>query len=270
MFSISDIIISFLRIIMNKNTRLAKLPNKGRVLIFTDLHGNLEDYNKYLEKWDCDDPDCHIIIAGDFIHSIYKKDCSVEVLDDIIDKYKRYDNFHPLLGNHEWVHIVDVNVFKVDLNQKIDFEELIVEKKSSLEPYLSNYIDFFKSIPFFIQCENGVFVAHAGPSPKIKTFIDYQRIVEGEEYLKEEVYNVLWSRPKKDYSADDVSLFLDIVQSEVMVVGHSVVDGYEIFGRQMILSSSFGSEKKMYLDIDLEKPICNMVDLVRCLKDLED
>ncbi|MEE1133192.1 MAG: serine/threonine protein phosphatase, partial [Methanobrevibacter sp.] len=59
---------------MSKNGRLMKLPKRGRALIFTDLHGDLDDYNKYLEKWDFNDPDCHIIIAGDFIHSIYKKD----------------------------------------------------------------------------------------------------------------------------------------------------------------------------------------------------
>ena len=255
---------------MNKAARLIKLPKKGRVLIFTDLHGNLEDYGKYLEKWDSADPDCHMIIAGDFIHSIYKNDSSVEVLDDIIDKYKKYDNFHPMLGNHEWVHIVNVNVLKADINQKLDFEEMIVSKKSSLEPYLSNYIEFFRSIPFFIQCDNGVFVAHAGPSPKIKTCGDFNAIIEGEEYLEESVYYALWSRPKKHYIAEDVSRFLDIVQSNVMVVGHTVVDGYKVFGRQMILSSSFGCENKMYLDIDLEKPINDMDDLIKCLKKLED
>lgn len=256
---------------MCKNGRLMKLPKRGRALIFTDLHGDLDDYNKYLEKWDFNDPDCHIIIAGDFIHSIYKKDYSLEVLEDMIDKYKKYDNFHPILGNHEWAHIVGANVFKANINQKIDFERMIIEKRGSLDPYLSDYIDFFKSIPFFIQCENGVFVSHAGPSPKIKTYDDYKSIIEGEEYLDRSVYYVLWSRFEKDYSIEDVSRFLDIVESNVMVIGHNVIsEGYEIFGRQMILSSSFGAEKKLYLDIDLERQISNTDDLIKCLKNLDE
>lgn len=183
-------------------------------------------------------------------------------------KFKKYDNFHPLLGNHEWAHITNANVFKANINQKNDFEKLIVEKKSSLEPYLTNYITFFKSIPFFIHCDNGVFVSHAGPSKKIETYEDYVYIVEDDEYFSEFVYSVLWSRPDKDYDEDDVSLFLDIVKSNVMVVGHTVVDGYREFGKEMILSSSFGTENKLYLDIDLSKDVKDMDDLKAFLKKL--
>lgn len=255
---------------MDENARLIKLPKKGRVLIFTDLHGNLEDYNKYLDKWDSNDPDCHIVIAGDFIHSIYKEDYSVEILEDIIEKYKKYDNFHPILGNHEWVHIANANLFKGNVNQKKYFEKLIVDKKSSLEPYLSNYIDFFKSIPFFIQTENGIFISHTGPSPKIETYEDYEYIVEDDDYYNELVFSVVWARPNKDYTEEDVSFFLDLVGSNVMVVGHTVADGYTIFGKQMILSSSFGSDEKLYLDIDLSEPIENMDDLIDNLKNLDE
>jgi serine/threonine-protein phosphatase PP1 catalytic subunit len=56
-----------------------------------------------------------------------------------------------------------------------------------------------------------------------------------------------------------------------MVIGHNVIsEGYEIFGRQMILSSSFGAEKKLYLDIDLERQISNTDDLIKCLKNLDE
>ncbi len=254
---------------MDDNTRLIQLPDKGRVLIFTDVHGNIEDYNKYLDKWDSNDSDCHIVIAGDFIHSIYKQDYSIEILEDIIEKFKKYDNFHPLLGNHEWSHIANANLFKGTINQKKDFEEMIVERKSSLEPYLSNYITFFKSIPLFVQTENGLFISHAGPSKKIETYEDYEYVVEDDDYYNELIFSVVWSRPEKDYSEYDVSNFLDIVKSNVMVVGHTIVDGYRIFGKQMILGSSFGSKKKLYLDIDLEKPINNMDDLVGKLKPLD-
>ena len=44
---------------MDENTRLVKLPKKGMLLIFTDLHGDWEDYKKCLDKWDSNNPDCY-------------------------------------------------------------------------------------------------------------------------------------------------------------------------------------------------------------------
>lgn len=255
---------------MDDNTRLTELPSRGRLLVFTDLHGNLEDYRKYLEKWDSGDSDCHIVIDGDFIHSIYKEDCSVEILDDIIDKFKMHDNFHPILGNHEWSHIANANLFRGTVNQKKDFENLIVEKKSSLEPYLSNYINFFKAIPLFVKTENGIFISHTGPSREIENYEDFEFIVEDDDYYSEFVFSVLWARPEKDYDEEDVSYFLKLIESNVMVVGHTVVDGYEAFGNQLILSSSFSRGRKCYLDIDLSRPIENMDELIKCLKCLDD
>ena len=118
------------------NEKFVQLPAKGRLLVVTDLHGNLEDYEKYIELWDCDDPDCHLVFVGDFIHSTDDNDGSIEIIEDAIDKYNKYPNFHPLLGNHEWSHIVKSPVFKGHSNQTQEFEDLIKVKKGRLEPYL--------------------------------------------------------------------------------------------------------------------------------------
>lgn len=253
---------------MSSYNRLITLPRKGRLLIFTDVHGNLEDYRKYLSKWDSDNPDCHILIDGDFIHSIYVDDYSIEILEDMIEKYYSYDNFHVILGNHEWAHITKANVFKANVNQRRDFEKMLAKKRGSLEP-LDDYVKFFKDLPFFLQTDSGIFVSHAGPSQKIEIFDDYELILEEEDYFNEYVFSMLWSRPKKDYDEYNVSLFLDLVGSNVMVVGHTVVDGYEVYGKQMILSSSFGTDNKMYLDIDLTKDVNDMEDLKSFLKNLD-
>jgi serine/threonine-protein phosphatase PP1 catalytic subunit len=31
--------------------KIVELPKKGHAIIVTDIHGNLTDYNKYLELW---------------------------------------------------------------------------------------------------------------------------------------------------------------------------------------------------------------------------
>lgn len=248
------------------SNRLIKLPNKGKLLIVTDLHGNLEDYETYMKKWDSNDPDSYIVIAGDFIHNVYKEDYSIEILDDIMEKSKEYDNFYPLLGNHEWSHIINGNLFKANINLRLDFENLIKEKKGSLEPYLSEYISFFKSLPFFMQTENGLFISHAGPSCQISSHEDFKSFIQDDEYYSDLAWSALSVRPESDYDENDVSHFLDMVNSRLMVVGHTAVNGYWVFGRQIIISSSFSKGDKYYLEIDLSKTIDTMDDLKKCLK----
>ena len=82
------------------NEKFVQLPAKGRLLVVTDLHGNLNDYEQYIGLWDYKNPDSHLVFVGDFIHSTDDDDGSIEMIEDVMDKYNKYPNFHPLLGNH--------------------------------------------------------------------------------------------------------------------------------------------------------------------------
>ena len=73
----------------------------GRLIVVSSLEGKLDYYKKYLSLWDENDPDCHIVFLGNLIYSIENDDKSIEILDDAIEKSKKYDNFHYLLGIHE-------------------------------------------------------------------------------------------------------------------------------------------------------------------------
>jgi serine/threonine-protein phosphatase PP1 catalytic subunit len=71
---------------MNKEITL---PQKGRLLVVTDLHGDYDSYEKYLELWDKNDENSHIVLIGDMIHSSLGFDESVEILDDVIMKSRQ-------------------------------------------------------------------------------------------------------------------------------------------------------------------------------------
>lgn len=245
--------------------KFIQLPAKGRLLVVTDLHGDLEDYEKYIDMWDCNNPDHHLVFVGDFIHATCEDDGSIEIIDDVIEKYEKYPNFHPLLGNHEWSHIVRSPVFKGFNNQTQEFEDLIKKKKGSLEPYLTDYVEFFKSMPLFVQTENGLFISHTGPSRFIHSMNDFNMIFDN-DYNYDLLHDFLWNRYDNDYSVADVEGFLEIIGSNCMVVGHTVVDGYFTYGNQLIVSSSFGSDNKAYLDVDLSLPVRNVDYLINNIK----
>ena len=239
------------------NSKLIQLPSKGRLIVVTDLHGDYEDYMKYLNLWDKNDKDCHIVFTGDLIHSPYPTDQSVEILDDTITKNKNYSNFHVLLGNHELSHITDTNIIKMDKNLRVSFEELIINKKGNLQPTLDKYKDYFKKLPLFLKTDNGIFISHAGPSKNINSKEDLKKIYSN-NYKNQLLHDFLWNRFRLDYNKTDISNFLKITESNCMVIGHNIVDGYKIYGKQLILSSSFQTSNKMYLNIDLTKIIENI------------
>ncbi|MBR5503134.1 MAG: metallophosphoesterase [Methanobrevibacter sp.] len=263
------------------NDKLIKLPKQGRLMVVSDLHGNLKDYESYINLWDMEDSDFHIVFLGDLIHSPYFNDKSIEILDDVIEKDKEYSNFHALLGNHEWAHITHRDIYKNGENIREEFEHLVSYKKGFIEPSITEYIKFFKTMPYFVQTENGLFISHAGPSKKVKSIEDFNSIFDG-DYNNQILDEFLWLRPKRNlygrrhvlsnsnlYDEGDIFSFLDVVGSNCMVVGHSPVDGYKQYGNQLIISSSYETEDKVYLDIDLSKDIKHMRDLLDCIRYLD-
>lgn len=250
------------------NDRLIELPDHGRLIVVTDLHGNLDDYNRYLNLWDESDPDFHIVFTGDLIHGIDEKtDKSVEILDDAMAKSKKYSNFHTLLGNHEWAHITNTEIYKNNQPLLLGFKNTISYRKGFIEPHLTRYVQFFKTMPYFVKTKNGLFISHSGPSDKIRTIEVFNRMFDW-DYSSPVLYDFLWNRYNSvtDYTKSDVTRFLEIVGSKVMVVGHCPVESYKVFGSQIIMSSSFATKVKTYLDIDLSMEIEDVKDVQKQLK----
>lgn len=247
------------------NDKLIELPDYGRLIVVSDIHGNLEDYNRYVNLWDENDPDFHIVFLGDLIHATGDDDGSIEILDDVIEKSK-YPNFHTLLGNHEWSHIVNSDIYKNGEDLKRNFEALVSYKKGFIEPSLTRYIKFFKTMPYFVKTSNGLFLSHSGPSTKVKSIEAFNLIFES-DYSSPILYDFLWNRYNSvnDYIKSDVDTFLEVIGSKYMVIGHTVVESYKLFGNQMILASSFYTKVKTYLDIDLSKELNSMKDLQKQL-----
>lgn len=250
------------------NDKLIELPDYGRLIVVTDLHGDLDDYNHYLSLWDESDPDFHIVFTGDLIHGLDEEtDGSVQILDDAMAKSKEYSNFHTLLGNHEWAHITNKEIYKNNQPLLLGFKNVISFSKGFIEPHLTNYIKFFKTMPYFVKTANGLFISHSGPSDKVRSIEAFNKIFEG-DYSSPILYDFLWNRYNSvtDYTKEDVKRFLEIVGSKVMIVGHCPVESYRLYSNQIIMSSSFQTKVKAYLDIDLSMEINDVKDVQKQLK----
>lgn len=239
---------------------LVTLPRRGRAMVVTDLHGNLEDFKKIMNMWGkCFNHQCHLILTGDFIHAMGREnDHSIEIIEEVQYYTAKYDTFHPLLGNHEWATITKILIYKGGVNQNLTFEALLKETfPDAWEEKLEEYINFFQTLPVAVRTENGVFISHAGPV-NVNSIQDIINLTRNGYLDNQSLYDLLWRRdPKKR----DVNQFLEKVDCQAMVVGHTPVDGYKLKGNLLILSSSYGKGRKVYLDLDLEKEIAGGRDL---------
>ncbi len=255
---------------MKQYEKLIKLPLKGKALIITDLHGNLEDYNKYMDIWkEFKDKKNHLIITGDFIHSCYQIDGSLEIIDSVKNHFENEKNFHVLLGNHEWAQIIGESVYKGFSNQTQDFIDLIQEKyDNNADNKMESYINFFKKLAIAVKTENKVFISHAGPSQHLKNEDDIKTISENDYSHNLILYEMLWSR-NMECSRNYLNPFLKHLKCNASIVGHTPVNGVELQGNQLIVSSSFGMGKKAYIELDLKQEINTSKDLLKMVKYLD-
>ena len=181
---------------MKEHEKLIELPLKGKALIITDLHGNLGDYNRYMEIWtEFNDKNNHLILTGDFIHSSFVNDGSLEIIDSVKKHYENEENFHVLLGNHEWAQILDESIYKYGLNQTQDFKGLVYKKygdKTSVK--MEFYKKFFNTLAIAVRTENKVLISHAGPSQHLKNEDDIKNISNNQYSNNLILYEMVWNR----------------------------------------------------------------------------
>jgi serine/threonine-protein phosphatase PP1 catalytic subunit len=251
------------------NGKLVELPRKGIALIVTDIHGNITDFKKFMDIWSSfdDDDDNHLILTGDFIHAMgLDNDQSVEILEYVKFRYENSNNFHVLLGNHEWATMSNKVLYKAGINQTHNFDELLKEKfQDDCKKKREEYIEFFKELPIAVRTDNRIFISHAGPPHDIHS-LDEIANIKNEGYNNPKLIEFLWSR-KDDFTKNVLETFLDTVNCKFMVVGHTPVDGIKlIYKKQLIVSSSYGKGKKAYVELDLEKEINKSKDLLKMVK----
>lgn len=251
--------------------KLVNLPAKGRAIVVTDLHGNLADFSRYMQIWeDFEAEDLegenHFILTGDFIHSMNGPDGSVEILEFLIPLWADSQNFHLLLGNHEWATLTGVPVYKGGFDQTLGFEFLLKEKfRDGWMEKLEEYAEFFKKLPLAVKTGNKVFISHAGPPHGIKNINDITNIADVGYTQNDKLDEILWNR-YGSYTAEDVESFLKAVECNAMIVGHTPVDGVKLIGNQLVVSSSYSSGRKAYIGLDLENKIENAADLLGMVK----
>lgn len=266
--------------------KAARLPDRGVLLVATDLQGNLGDYRAmksvYARELAAGNEPV-LAFCGDMVHGPCPElhapgmwprhlgtpyvDASREVLLDF-DDFTRDARAFSLLGNHEHAHIGGPRVPKF-------YPDEAAVLDASLGPERDRAHAFLRTWPLVAVAPCGVVLTHGAPRRTEASLDDFEALTydgfRGESlsrmHERGTVGALLWARHASPAHARAL-LAVATVTGEpgaFVVYGHDVVSkGYEVEGdEQLCLSTSFGlfDCHKTYLRLDLAARYRSVRDL---------
>ncbi len=260
-------------------SKLLELPDSGRLLVSTDLHGNLEDFEALRAIWEADRT-AHWLILGDIVHGPSEQaaarkpefhgyqDQSAALVAEVARLVVEYPNVNALLGNHDWAHIGGPMTRKFWTNEPAHLESTM--DTESVEAMR----EFFHSLYLWAWAPNGVFFSHgaAAVAPEDLTLLENLRF-DSRQLADRAVMNSAMC----SYGQDDETMrgFLDImgglvgVPLNVLVHGHDRdEDGWYTEGPHQACPVIFGAlhDRKAYLELDLDGEYSEAEALTNCVR----
>jgi len=257
------------------------LPARGRVVLCTDLHGNLGDFEQVVAAFEEAraeaEGEAYLLFTGDLIHGpcygeriwpehlgTFYRDRTVELLEAFV----RVASAHPgrvfsLIGNHEHSHIGGPHTrkFHKDPSETEFLERWLGPTRTRAAQEL------FRSFPIVALLGRSVVATHGAPRPLLASFEEIATIEYAgheERSIREMIQvpvlgELFWCRNSGTLAVRRFLQRMDVGgrSPRLVVYGHDPVrKGYLREGdEQLCLSTSFGlkDEKKVYLDLDLER-----------------
>jgi len=252
--------------------RVVELPDRGRLIVGTDLQGNLADFERLVEHFvraHEEHPDgAFLVVTGDLVHGpeipeqhwpeylgTYFHADSAAVLDRAQALATRFPGrVHYLLGNHEHAHIGGPVVSKFFANEALRLEKLMgAARTEEVRTWFANW-------PLVAYAPSaGLLMVHGAPNAAIRSVRDIEDVSlegRGDGSVDEVAAELLWARTA---STERARSFLRAIHPAltVAVYGHDVArEGYAIDREPLLcLSTSFGCHDgdKLFLDWDLSR-----------------
>jgi len=250
-------------------SRVLRLPATGRLLVGTDLQGNLADFRAMERHFLAAGPDAVLLFTGDLVHGPdeatsrdWPEALGTPYLDEsyaLLEAFLELGAQHPgrvhcLMGNHDHAHVGGPVTAKF-------YDDEAAALEARLEPaQVARLKEALRQFPLVAVAPCGVVLLHGAPSANLSGPEDLEEVpLEGYrsltygDFLEVPVVGpLLWSRMATDAEAER---FVTALGGELAIFGHDIVrEGWAKDGpRQLCLSTSFGllDEHKTYVELDL-------------------
>lgn len=248
------------------------LPNKGKMIISTDLHGNYHDYKQlkdiFLQQHQNDNK-IYWIILGDVVHGpnrefaekspLYNfEDLSWQIVEDLISLQTQYPNhIYYILGNHDHGHIGGPHTTKF-----YDDEVVALEKKLTSQQQLKMQ-NFFRKALLAVIAPCGLFLTHGSPDDTLKD-IEHLNNISFDILQNSDYHNQILKSFLTHYGQESqtTNTLLRTISKQLQIDLHIVVHGHDrdvngwfTEGKNQCCPVIFGAfpQKKRYMLVDLSK-----------------
>ncbi len=232
--------------------KLVKLPEKGKLVIVGDTHGDF-DTTRIIVKNFLDKRNCYLLFLGDYVDRGEK---SKENIDFLLSLKEKHDNLILLAGNHEMFPVVECS--------PSEFWESLNKNEFNF------YKEKFMELPL---CAYGKgFIALHGALPDVEKLEDIEKIEIGDN----EWFKIMWGdfkdkegenlgnflgRPK--FGKDYFFKIMDKLKLNVLIRSHDPYAPERMFENRCLTiftSIAYGVERKIGL-LNLKKEIKSIDDI---------
>jgi hypothetical protein len=208
--------------------RFVQLEGAQDVLVGGDLHGNLDNFRRLMQRADLPAHPRRCLVLQEVVHGPFRYpaggDKSHQLLDLVCALKCQYPTqVHFLPGNHELAQATGRLVAKNDddLNEAFRLGVRMAYAERADEVY-ALYLELFAAAPLALRTDNRVFFSHSLPSAGALPEFDAAAL-EREPTPPAElapggsVYSLVWGR---DVREETTAAFLARVDSDFLVTGH--------------------------------------------------
>jgi hypothetical protein len=267
--------------------KVVRLPDRGTLLVATDLQGNWADYCAMKALYAAEEAagnDPTLLFCGDMVHGPSPAfnvpgawpeylgtayvDQSAEIATDFMEFVTAARAFS-LLGNHEHAHVGGPVVSKFYPDEAAVLNEALGSDRDDVTAFMATW-------PMLAVASCGLVFVHGSPAATEASLTDWEQVdysgYSGQapvEMLRGcgAFGTVLWARSATEREAQAFlsAALPDLGGEGVVVYGHDVVrSGHAKHGaRQLCVSTSYGlhDDDKTYLRIDLSGRFRSVEDL---------
>jgi hypothetical protein len=230
--------------------RLVDLVQPEEVLVAGDLHGNIENFRRLLERSQlAKNPGRHLVLQ-ELIHGPFRYPAGGDKSHQLIDLFAALKcqfplQVHLLLANHEAAQATGQSIAKSEANLNDIFRQGVQTAYGAHAPAVyAAYESLFAVLPLALRTPNRVFLSHSLPAasrlPSFDPRVLTQDVSEAVEFqLGGSIRALLWGR---DCRPETVAGFLQKVDADWLITGHiPTAKGFDVPNERQIILDTIGT-----------------------------
>jgi hypothetical protein len=245
------------------------------VFVAGDLHGNVENFRRLLERAQLrSHPDRHIVfqelVHGPFLYPTGgdKSHQLIDLLAALKCEFPR--QVHMLLGNHELAQWTNQWIGKRDSELNDCFRQGVeVAYGGNAQKIYDAYLHLFSEISLAVRSPNRVFLSHSLPRSASMEDFELQALTSDDLHPGDlipggQIHSLVWGR---DTTLDNVTAFLKKVDADWLITGHIPCEkGFATPNDRQLILDSLG-EPAAYCLFPANRPVTfqDLIDGVKTL-----